>query len=90
MAILKPSKLNILAGLKGTTNCDAKNAVWVCPCLTWRTVVNVVLAQISGESGVAAALVSTTQVLTHPSVSARIPHTLVNVHLTSLTCVARV
>lgn len=60
-----------------------------CARLTWLAVVNVVLAQISGESGVAAALVSTAQVLTHPSVSARIPHTLVNVHLTRLTCVVR-
>ncbi len=61
--------------------------VCVCSaCLTLRAVVNVVLAQISAESRVTAALKSSTLVLTHSSVSAWIPHTLVNIHLTRLTC----
>lgn len=54
--------------------------------LTWCTIVVIGLAQISRESRVTVTLEATTQVLAHSSVGTRVPHALVDVHLTRLTC----
>lgn len=54
--------------------------------LTWCTIVDIGLAQISRESRVTVTLEAATQVLAHSSVGTRVPHTLIDVHLTCLTC----